>query len=1789
MNYNTDLYNPLSSYGATTAVTADALGMPQTAVAGAVATAVDIGTTFWNSLAPDSMSVETEELLGRISDDALAVYNENPDTIKTLSFVGGLLVPAGFAFKGMDALRKGSKGVNWFTTAGRDQRLARAEEAFAKGGPNNDAFIKAKWDMYRGVAANALVDNAVAEAAILLTMSAHPYLEDYTKNFGTNFAIGTLFGASIQTTLGAIVTKSDILARVNPIAKEGATILMDTLVKPEAKAGIRTLSYVGERTALRANNLDNLRDIIAKAEDVDMPEFTLAPFTVNTLKRVADREEALLYKGLTEAAEGDLAAVLEKSPAIAKEHILNFVARVENAGLDKISFANAVDKYTPTKGSGTLGDTPTLWKYVKDKVTGEQKKSSTKAYWSPVFEKYFGASDSANYLTIADIGSTIEALEKSAIKEFQIYGRRDISFELGVTPSAFVDAEYAKAYLAVKSMDFAQLNKIKSIDPEDLPYLKAIYTRVQELQQAGSTGSLKLKITKEAPSFEAITRSILKQKGMSPDYGRHLNDLEKNWDNYSMYHPKRGSPGDVDSSLSRTISQWIGGSKGFLRGGAEDYLKGIDSPASRAIAALRNHPRSIAQREIFQQMADEDNHVWVYRGLKQEPGLHPSLESYTLTASKAAEFIGKGSNQYTKGVKMFRVNVDDIVTGFRDIPEYGGSVYGPEILVIAPVRSTAQVDLKNLTEIPKEIIINEAAAARIDAKIAAPELVDLQTIMDQVQATMQSSIKTLQLQGYGVEAIALRTGTPVETIKQIILSGYVPPAGLSRYSSTSDIEQALLMQKRSLALSTNMKKLEVKTQLDIMGKDKLSEDFAQWALLTSHSEIAQEMSKRFLNSDMKYLSKALLTNLQELVDTQLKTTFITSANQVLEAAGDLGPISTYIGKEAISLKNWAKKKFEEPIAASMKAVSHDLPAQIEFNTAMNIQASISGTRFYRARQFWQFAPESKLTAADRKAIMEMGEDEFAALEEGIVEAVQYRGREFRVVTNSVDSTIQQMQAYGDHLYELNNAYSKSIGKGSLPNIGFWRPTVNLADKEIAYAFNAVTRETTLLYARTPGELLELEAQYMAHLTKTLEPTSLSNIRIVHKSDQEYFNILAGRHDPVYMEMADLGKFHSGASAATIVKTDASLMQEILGGYDYYLNRNVDNLLSIQMAPIMDHLKRISDISQVGYNAQKGNILSKLGNKPKDPGMILRNILLGYPNLNQHKSWAEWQSRLEVGTDSVLKTMAEVFNPILGPVTNKITGKSPRTAAEWEAIEKSAEARGISWPFEGVDKSLGLMRYLEEGKGEFVKPTAKAIVLSNAVAATALLRFLEVAQPLTNALSLPILTSAAVHRKMGASFLGAELNPNAKFTVNRIMLDGIRMLNSPSGKKWLTKGEEKGWFATELRNVSELQEQVRAVTPGMMSTIEEGLESNFIRITSKGSDYSEELVRKVAFSTGVTMAKEAYPGLDDVGVMIYARTFMDEVVGNYTAAQRPAAFQGTFGVGLGLFQTYMLTMAQAMYRQVSGRQWKSLGKTMLTQGTIFGAASLPGFHLVSEAIATNFSDENIDLETGTFRAIEDKTANLLLYGLPSMLGPGITTRGELNPRFPNPIQGLNSVAAVNLTGQVYNSMERIAKAAYYADEHAGVALLEAISLQSVSRPLARISELMTGSSLTGAGNVVASNEEIWNTQSIIARLMSTRPLAEIKLRQTMLKDTLYNAADREKRQGVTRRLKAHIRSGDMDSETLSNYADSYMRTGTASGWNAAVNEALIQEATLGSETVRRKLGPENPLHYMINDL
>jgi hypothetical protein len=426
---------------------------------------------------------------------------------------------------------------------------------------------------------------------------------------------------------------------------------------------------------------------------------------------------------------------------------------------------------------------------------------------------------------------------------------------------------------------------------------------------------------------------------------------------------------------------------------------------------------------------------------------------------------------------------------------------------------------------------------------------------------------------------------------------------------------------------------------------------------------------------------------------------------------------------------------------------------------------------------------------------------------------------------------------------------------------------------------------------------------------------------------------------------------------------------------------------------------------------------------------------------------------------------------------------------------------------------------------------------------------------------------------------------------QIMFEGIRAMNSAQFSALNQRWEKAGLFKPMVSEVTDVMRATRRFDKGATAAIENALDSKFIEFMSMPADYTESLTRKVAMNTGAILAKRLYPELDDAGVTIFARDFMDKSIGNFHAAQRPVMFQGTLGVALGLFQTYMWTLGQNLYRHLEHKNYKVIGKAALMQSTIFGAGSLPGFDIVSNMIADRFSDDNIDLITGTYRATggADGMGDFILYGLPSNLpiGASFSTRGDISPRFPiSPEQ----LVSVNFISQAYKSVMDVAGALDTQSPDMARSLGQALSLQSMSRPIARASELATGYSITRRGNTVQTPEEVWSFQGVAARVLSTRPLEEQKLRDADHLNHLYGAMDRDNREDAMQKIRTSLRNGTLNDELLASTAERYFRNGgSPAGWRSAINTAIARTEESGKEALMEKLRPNNPLHYMIDSL
>jgi hypothetical protein len=501
-------------------------------------------------------------------------------------------------------------------------------------------------------------------------------------------------------------------------------------------------------------------------------------------------------------------------------------------------------------------------------------------------------------------------------------------------------------------------------------------------------------------------------------------------------------------------------------------------------------------------------------------------------------------------------------------------------------------------------------------------------------------------------------------------------------------------------------------------------------------------------------------------------------------------------------------------------------------------------------------------------------------------------------------------------------------------------------------------------------------------------------------------------------------------------------------------------------------------------------------------------------------------------------------------------------------------------------------------------TAEQLVAGgNAALATFALRVLETGHAFITAISWPIMTLPEIFKALPKTYLGNPQTGEAIAAIYpaRAIYDGIRFRHSDAAKPLIAQWIREGFGKPIVSEATELTQLLHSTETGVVGKVNKFLNGDLIKMLSTPSDFAESETRLWSLSVGYQIAKRAYPTMPHAGADLFAKAFLARTVGNYYAAQRPAIFQGTFGVAIGLFQTYMLTWAQQLYRGIEERSFKMLASQMLSQAGLFGMSSLPLYDMFSKVIGANFSDKHYDLTTGTYRALPDQLAEFVAYGLPASLGVGLYTRGDLQPRLPfTQHNTTDTIAAVNASrqfiGAVGHSLEKVYEASGMTNKFRG--LMEGMAMQSLSRPLARIVETIPlpdgqgGFKAVGAisreGNTISTSEEIWSGPGLASRLLASRATEEQVKREVDYMNTFYGSVDYRNRKRATESLKSAIRGGNLDDATLQNVAAEYLRTGTATGWTAALNEALATAEGGIDYKLGKRLRSDSPFNQMLQD-
>ena len=1823
----------------------------------------DIGTSLWNSVTFGQAEISTAGLLEALgADGALATYKNHKDSIELLSFVGGALIPGFAALKLTKAVRDGTKGAYALSTARRTDDLAKFNTLVQDGKKGHAEYKKLRNGMMLRAQANNLVDTAAAEAAVMLTMNAHPFMEDYLADPVKNFGISMALGVGLTAPFTAIANRTAIRG-VEATVETGA-----------------------------------LRDIMVAANLFDQP-FADSSSILNTMQRAADSVDTLAAMPTTNAFTRELAnemsaAMRARAGKLAdskiadnldlesRNHLKRLMTTPEFLGVDTAKFYDGAKKsgfLAKTKDFLRLKDRPTF-KTTVDTPDGLADVFTSKHYYSPEHGSFIPEDFVDSLASAADAftGPDIAARSKQFIQKELA---KAVDPALLGTPQ--LEAEYLARIKFYDDMATDALADVRIVG-DDLPaingWVSAIKNRKMRLEEklakhdysAEDAFETQAAMLKELDSLANAKITIadgdlqrlvtieefnsLPTKGgagvgpdhmkdleivvggRNPDGSRRLsngveagdmvplsagsfhesNQLSKALMGHGRISLREMSPADmyraIDEQLSSpsilakleglfpkgkaadtlspmakaALTMWIGGShemKLLLRNGLESartLRRGVHSeiPFHNEWTEILNHPVTQNQRAQIAKAASEDGHVYLFRGILDAPTGQASFSSYSHVRDVSKGF----ADTKLEHLQFNKIHMDDVL-GYL----YHGE---REWLVGASTRENLS-HLAEVTELPqnrssvtikqegkgkgnKSSKVNQVSMGYEDAA---------QVLADKTKASLTKSIE----EGMPVEVAAIRHNlTNDSAMAMLSKSGDMnidPNAELfTRWNSPSALTEALSYERRiveagakskhhmdapgelldrqrkaieeSLELATDYKAAlngghtaaieGVKSRMAVMDNlmASMHREWIDLSLSMSDSNMARTIRSSILDTDMYKLLRA---GLDEVSNSVGGNSLWQSADMVMRNMKTIGRVVGHLGDARGKIVNAEIERLLTPLSHDLRILGQDSVARTEFAMLDKFRHETKGTLYWDEVQ-GQFYTELAKDGAEITTHVGPATSNPIVL-----------------------STMANMANISAELGATRRTAAR-LSNGNAPiEIGFWNPSSKLVGKEYAYIQNLETHQVKLLVADNADQLAEMRKAY--------KPAD--NERIITRSRAELENLAImddGRIQKV--TMADIDKTKRGITGA-VEDISAQRLEDIIGGYTAQINRMATAIVEEAMHDVVTKLDYLSGINAQAWTDsgktgwRKG--VSQLANK--DVAGDVKDYLLG--RNPAHRS--ETLRTINGVSDTVISYMANTSQA----AWRLIKPERVSDPIAYEKYTKALEAAGIPNPFEAYAEASRAAFFTAAKNGGYSNDPQRVVNAFNALASTTALKFAEIAQPLVNILSLPILMSSSISRMTDTS----KLTVGGFFENSQmaIMMSGVRRMNStdPRNVRLFNLAKNEGLLTS---NISEVDAALRLnklhTDKGALSKMEAALSSRFVEIMSKPSEAAEGLVRRATMGTAIELAIRNYgPNVSDKQILIFARDFMKQSIGNYSASQRPAMFQGSFGSAMGLFQTYMVTYAQNMYSHIEAGDRKGFAKLMLAQGGIFGAYSLPGFNPVSQMIGEHFSDEHFDITTSLYRALPDQMASTIVYGLPSNLVGALHTRGDVSPRLPS---GFHEFVAPSMVGQYVDTALQVAKATMRFDATAGNAMLEALSTQSASRPVARLAELANGYSTTRAGVMVAGEEEVWSFQGIMARVLSTRTMAEAKAREAIHLNTVYGQRDRTNRQAVIKRLRQDLRASSLTHEKLDSYALDYLRTGTPQGWRASVNEAILANENKGVVDLTSKL-KDSPLSLMLDDL
>ena len=787
-----------------------------------------------------------------------------------------------------------------------------------------------------------------------------------------------------------------------------------------------------------------------------------------------------------------------------------------------------------------------------------------------------------------------------------------------------------------------------------------------------------------------------------------------------------------------------------------------------------------------------------------------------------------------------------------------------------------------------------------------------------------------------------------------------------------------------------------------------------------------------------------------------------------------------------------------------------------------------------------------------------------------------------------------MNEIGQVIYKNSRALRRIETGGDLNFKAWWVPPVNFAKKDIMYIKDLDTGKTVNVIGGDGLNDLRKKTAIELELRR-------ANGENVSSMDETTMDTYQNSRDRVMDEMFDFSDPLAQTGTATGTQVGHRLIsgEETLAGiqqsYQSILNSVIRRSRAVYFKPHIQQVRNLDAMQRVG----------KVDARFPDPPVTQRwlNLLYGNPTTNKAKGIGGLGAQVEDHLDVILSV-----------IQSKLRGTQPGSInlrvsqAQEKFFNDYTKEMGANSPYENMTDFISRST-------DYKTPWTAQKLFSemNGLTTAMVLRVADIAHPLLNMTSLAATSPAVLRALVKPSELEAgkwnrdlaafstAIRPGGDermFNPTRLLASAIHeIFNARINKQGLRTQDGSGRLVWE---VAAEKGYLSQVVSEMLSTVVNPTQGyNRARMRkvvdklSTLSDSSEELARGISWMQGYIVATKGYRMKSDKDAFMFAQKFADDVIGDYRPNNRPGMFQGTMGMPLGLFTTFMWNYNQRIVKYIEDKNVRALATQYLTQTALFGAQTVPGFSQYTEFFASNY-DGSVNIVDNLYDSYGDVVTDAFLHGSLSTLpmffgadqGLGLTSRGDASVRMIPTIGNITEAPAVQMVSKTLKAMGSIVSG--MATSGISVRhILESFAQNSMSRPFKSAIELGLGTSIDHQGRVVT--QDVYQNMNVVARVMGLKTTQEIKSTEAWYKMSSQRFQQASKRATLRDSVRAKIRGGDYLSnpENVADDLRTYIATGGtadgAAGWLAD----QVVNATVNRNTARLLEDFDNP--RKLNDI